>query len=206
MTNIKVAMIKKDILLKYGAKQEFFSKDDFIFEEGMEALYYYKLISGKVKLNNYDGEDKEFIQNIYKKGQTFGDATIFLEIDYPCNAVAMEDSVLLLLSREQFYIMLKENQSVLFDVTKEISKRLYYKGIMSPEISSHDAEKRVITLLNYLKTNWHHPLTEEELYVVDLTRQQIADMTGLRVETVIRAIKKLRKSNQLKILKGRIAL
>ncbi|WP_262491852.1 helix-turn-helix domain-containing protein [Myroides odoratimimus] len=77
---------------------------------------------------------------------------------------------------------------------------------MAPKISAQDAELRVLTLLNYLKTNWQHPLIQQELYIVDLTRQEIADMTGLRVETVIRSIKRLREDNKLRIIKGRIVL
>ena len=41
-------------------------------------------------------------------------------------------------------------------------------------------------------------------YIVPLTRQQMANLTGLRVETVIRTIKLMEKNNLLKIKKGLI--
>jgi len=39
-----------------------------------------------------------------------------------------------------------------------------------------------------------------EMYEVSLTRQQIADFTGLRVETVIRSVKTLEKEGSLKLI------
>jgi len=40
---------------------------------------------------------------------------------------------------------------------------------------------------------------EDKNYKVELTRQQLADLTGLRVETVIRSIKKLEQKGELLI-------
>ena len=44
----------------------------------------------------------------------------------------------------------------------------------------------------------------EKCHRVNLTRQQIADMTGLRVETVIRTIKNLEHKGDLVIDKGKV--
>ena len=58
--------------------------------------------------------------------------------------------------------------------------------------------------LNYYKNKSHqlsvHP------YKVTFTRQQLADMTGLRVETVIRVIKKLSENGKLNIDRGKVYL
>lgn len=40
--------------------------------------------------------------------------------------------------------------------------------------------------------------------MVKLTRQQIADMTGLRVETVIRSIRQMEEKGELVIDKGKV--
>jgi CRP-like cAMP-binding protein len=45
---------------------------------------------------------------------------------------------------------------------------------------------------------------KNEPYKVDLSRQQLADMLGLRVETVIRAIKKLQDKSIIIVKKGKI--
>ena len=45
---------------------------------------------------------------------------------------------------------------------------------------------------------------EEDGYKIDLTRQQMGDLTGLRVETVIRTIKTLEKKGELKIVNRKV--
>jgi CRP-like cAMP-binding protein len=53
-------------------------------------------------------------------------------------------------------------------------------------------------LLDYTK-KYIHKLDPEDVLEVDFTRQQIADLTGLRVETVIRACKALEKKGEIEI-------
>ena len=69
---------------------------------------------------------------------------------------------------------------------------------MVAEISSQEPEHRILRILDYLKKHVHKK-EEPFSFKVDLTRQQIADLTGLRVETVIRATKALEKKGELKI-------
>ena len=57
---------------------------------------------------------------------------------------------------------------------------------------------RILRVLDYLKKHVHK-LEGRYAFKVDLTRQQIADLTGLRVETVIRAMKGLEKKGELLI-------
>ncbi|KQR91080.1 hypothetical protein ASG01_14425 [Chryseobacterium sp. Leaf180] len=61
-------LIQEQLLRKHGATENFYQPGDFIFEEDTSANYYYQIIRGEIKLNNYDDEGKEFIQNIYAAG------------------------------------------------------------------------------------------------------------------------------------------
>ncbi|MEF9477343.1 helix-turn-helix domain-containing protein [Chryseobacterium sp. 1B4] len=60
--------------------------------------------------------------------------------------------------------------------------------------------EKIINLFNYLKKS--KSLTDP--YQVFLTRQQIASLTGLRVETVIRTIKKLQNLGILLVINSKI--
>ncbi|WP_254050230.1 Crp/Fnr family transcriptional regulator [Myroides sp. N17-2] len=199
-------MMNVKLLLEYGAIQTFFEKDDFIFEEGMQPEYFYYIVNGEVKLNTYYEDDKEFIFNFYKKGQNFGEGMIFLKKNYICNAIAVEPSEILLLNKSSFLFLIKENFDYALQINYNLSKKLYYQGLMAPKISAQAAEKRIMTLLEYLKKNGLQGIEEEQPFIVDLTRQEIGDMTGLRVETVIRTIRKLKEENKLRIEKGKIVL
>jgi CRP-like cAMP-binding protein len=61
-----------------------------------------------------------------------------------------------------------------------------------------------MTLLKYLRDNSDQK--DKSRFYIPFTRQQIADMTGLRVETVIRTVKKLKEDGKLEIEKHKIYL
>ena len=63
------------------------------------------------------------------------------------------------------------------------------------EVSTHEPEHRLTTIMKYLKRKIV-PKGETKT-IIPFTRQQLADMTGLRVETVIRTIKKMEQSGKL---------
>jgi len=78
-----------------------------------------------------------------------------------------------------------------------LCNRLQYKSMILTEISSHDPEHRILTILKYLKSKMN--VEQPGKIVMPYTRQQLADMTSLRVETVIRTIKRMEKEAKLEL-------
>lgn len=196
-------MISDTLLQSYGAKSKKFPKGAMIFAEGDYPIYYYQIRAGEVKMNNYNEEGKEFIQNIFSVGQSFGEPPLFVESPYPANAMTLSEVELLVIPKEDFLGLLIKEPTVALEVIQGLSRRLLYKAIMAPEISSTTPARKLLTLLNFQKKG--QPASAVPFsFKVSLTRQQMADLTGLRVETVIRAIKQLEKEGALKIERGKI--
>ena len=151
---------------------------------------------------NCNEDGKEFIQGFFEAGESFGEPPLFDEGTYPASAEADEASVVIRLRKENFLQLLKENFEVHYCFTKLLAKRLRFKSLISKEISSYGPLHRVSTLLQEYKKS--RMLVEDGFLKIDLTRQQIADMTGLRVETVIRSIRELQKKGKLKIERGKV--
>lgn len=191
-------MISESLLLEYGARKLNYEKGDVLFREGDTARYFYQISSGEVKMNNFNDDGKEFIQSIFKNGDSFAEPPLFIDCTYPANAEALSKCEVYILKKQRFTDLLLNNPQVHLHITATLASRLYYKSIMATEISSHDAEHRILTLLDYFKSSAHN-IVAGQRYKVDITRQQIADLTGLRVETVIRAIKTLEKQGELVI-------
>ncbi|HUH25866.1 MAG TPA: Crp/Fnr family transcriptional regulator [Flavobacterium sp.] len=196
-------MINEELLLQFGAEIRKVKKNELIFEVGHYPSFYYQIKEGKVKMNNFTEDGKEFIQNIFVEGQSFGEPPLFIDEPYPANAVAVTKGKIVQINKTAFYEMLYQQPEVSLALNKSLARRLYYKSIMAPELSSQKPEKRLMKLLNYLKEREKEKETE---FVVDLSRQQLADLTGLRVETVIRSIKKLEQKEKLQIRDGKIVL
>ncbi|WP_343613649.1 Crp/Fnr family transcriptional regulator [Flavobacterium sp.] len=196
-------MIAPELLKKYGAVRKSFGKNEIIFEEGNLPLYYYQIISGEIKMSNYNDDGREFIQGIFYKEQSFGEPPLFLNQKYPANAIAVEDSEIMLLPKTAFMKLLEENSSVSIKIIENLAQRLYYKSVMAAEISTHEPEHRVLKLIDHGIAYFNFQ-KDTNGYLINFTRKQIGDLTGLRVETVIRAIKALEKKGELKIINRKV--
>ncbi|WP_426277893.1 Crp/Fnr family transcriptional regulator [Chryseobacterium sp. S-02] len=189
--------ITESLLYSFGSETKIFKKGEMIFREGDQALYYFQIVEGKIKLNNYNEDGKEFIHNILGKNQSFGDSLIFLEKKYPMNASCLSPTELIRLPKNNFLELLEKNPDVSIEMNHCLSQRLYYKMVMIQNMASSNPSVRLKGLLNYLRS--FHDEDCDPCFSVQLTRQQIANLVGLRVETVIRALKKMEKEGDIKI-------
>lgn len=196
-------MIEVDLILRSGGVLRSVSKNEVIFEATHFPTYYYQVVEGKVKMNNYSDNGKEFIQDLFTAGRSFGEAPLFVDEPYPANAIAISQGTIVQISKPLFYEMLQNYPEVSIALNRSLARRLYYRTLMAPELSSQNPEKRLLKLLLYLKKQ---TTASNEAFLVDLSRQQLADLTGLRVETVIRTIKSLEKQQFLNIVAGKIYL
>ena len=80
---------------------------------------------------------------------------------------------------------------------------MHYNNLIMHALSFADKKKR-ISYCGYLRET--NSVESDVEFIINLTTQQIASITGLRVETVIRTIKKLQAANVLAIFKGKIVL
>ncbi|WP_299181714.1 Crp/Fnr family transcriptional regulator [uncultured Chryseobacterium sp.] len=195
-------MIYEDLLLSSGADIKMYKANDVIFREGEPVLYYYQIMEGKVKLNNYNEDGKEFIQNIFSDGQSFAESLLFIERPYPMNAEAICDSKILKLPKSNFLKLIEENPEISSNIYHCLADRMYYKYIMLYNLSFQNPESKLKLFMDYLKS--YQEDKKPYSFEVPLTRQQLASLTGLRVETVIRAIKGMEKNEVLKIKNRKI--
>ena len=198
-------MIDKDLLILYGAKLVHFDKGEVLFQQGDHARYYHQILTGAVKMNNFNDGGKEFVQGFFNASEGFGEPALFLGEGYPANAVAICACHVYQLPKEKFLQIMAAYPHIHLEMTVTLARRLYYKTIMASEISNQEPEHRVIMLIHYFKTKVDK-VAASDRYKVEITRQQIADLTGLRVETVIRAIKSLERKGRLTIENRKVYL
>lgn len=180
-------MIPESTLKKYKAQLIKFRKNEILFQAGDAATNFYIVKSGRVKMTTYSRDGREFVQGYFVDGQSFGEPPFFNHIPYPSSGVAVIDTEVWKCPYSSFMRLLRENFEIHLKVTEVLSGRLVYKSIMLSELAGEEAEHRLTTLIEYFRKENRVPPTQA--YRVPYTRQQLADMAGLRVETVIRCIK-----------------
>ncbi len=195
-------MVDVDLLLAWGATYKKLDQAEIIFKEGTNCQFYMQLISGSVKWFNIDEEGKEYIQTIIEPGECFGEIPLFDGGPYAATAIAEEPTMIIRLSKNSFMQLIRDNPDIHFSFTKLLAKRVRFKFLLLKSLALQAPEARISTLLNYLKKENKNFCPE--CNQLNLTRQQIADMTGLRVETVIRTIRSMHEKGILTIDKGKV--
>lgn len=169
-----------------------------IYEPGQQPRYVYFVKSGEIRMFTVSYEGKEFTQGFFKSKQYFGEPALLLQRPYLAFTIALRDTELVLLDESQFKQLIEDNKEFSMDLIRTLSDRLFYKSMMLEELANEQADHRLATLINYLSKE----LQPGE--ILDVTRQSLADMSGLRVETVIRAIKKMGETGKIKLTRGKI--
>lgn len=195
-------MIDIDLLLAWGATYKKLDPGEIIFKESSNCQFYLQLVSGSVKWYNVDEEGKEYIQTIIEPGECFGEIPLFDGGVYAATAIAEEPTIIIRLSKPSFLQLLKENPEIHFSFTKLLAKRVRFKFVLLKSLALQAPEARIATLLNYLKKENKNFCSD--CNQLNLTRQQIADMTGLRVETVIRTMRQMHEKGVLTIERGKV--
>jgi CRP/FNR family transcriptional regulator, cyclic AMP receptor protein len=182
--------IDEDLLLAWGAVHKRIQKGQTVIFEGDEARFFYQIVSGSIKMVNQNKDGKEFVHGYFGPGESFAEPPLFLGSRYPASAVANEDTVVIRLNRERFF-------------------QILFKSVMNREMANANPEYRILSLIKHFKDTCGENKPEilaKYGFKVNFTRQEIADMTGLRVETVIRSMKTLEEKGELKIEKGKVYL
>ncbi|MCU0423819.1 MAG: Crp/Fnr family transcriptional regulator [Bacteroidia bacterium] len=188
--------INIDLIIAYGGIQKKYRKGDLIFSEGDQCRYYFQIVEGSVKMFNINSEGREFTQGIFASGESFGEPPLFINLPYPASSEATSNTTVIRLPKENFLTLLDEYPKLKNKILQLLSHRVYNKSVVTKMIINSSPETRVLSFLDYYKLKYGI-LGNKNL--ISLTRQQIADHIGLRVETVIRVLLRLKAKGKVEI-------
>ena len=195
-------MIDIDLLLALGAVYKKATQGEIIFHEGNRCNFYYQVISGRVKWVNINDDGKEYLQSLVEPGECFGELPLFDEEPYAASAIADEDSIVIKLHESTFHQLLIEHPAILMSFSRLLAQRLRFKFFLLKELLYNEPAERISSLIKYLKETDHNIC--HHCGKIKLTRQQIANMTCLRVETVIRTMRHMHDMGDITIRKGKV--
>lgn len=193
--------IDLDLLFSWGAVAKKYKKNEVVFNENEVAYFYYQIIEGNIRMYNSNEEGKEFTQGLFGRGNSFGEPPLLIEESYPSTAVTIQDSIIIKLSKDKFLKILDEYPSIQKSFLGLLATRIHAKSNSTKEIINQKPEFRIIAFLNTFKKNAEN---KNGKILIPYTRQEIANFTGLRVETVIRALGKMNTCNKVEIINHKI--
>ena len=150
---------------------------------------------------NSNEEGKEFTQGIFCIGESFGEPPLFINQLYPSKAVCIQDSTIMKLSKDKFLKIIDEYVLIQKSFLILLANKIHAKSNTSKEIINQKPEFRILAFLNSHKRKYE---CNGQKVLIPYTRQEIANFTGLRVETVIRVFSKMNENKKVEIINHKI--
>jgi CRP/FNR family transcriptional regulator, dissimilatory nitrate respiration regulator len=164
-----------------------FGKGETIFWEGDEAIGFYIIAQGMVKIYKVSSEGKEQILHIYGPGQPFGEVPVFAGRQFPANAQAVEKSRLLLLPRQAFIDLISRQPSLALNMLAVLSMRLRQFTVQVENLSLKEVPGRLASYLIYLSGERQTPRE----VTLPISKGQLASLLGTIPETLSRIFNKM---------------
>ncbi|MCX2698831.1 Crp/Fnr family transcriptional regulator [Ochrobactrum chromiisoli] len=176
-----------DKLVSYASSRHI-AQSESIFEQGDDAVTFYLLLYGRLKVNQVTSDGQQIIVRMVHPGDLFGFAKALQRHDYPGTAVAVTDSFVLGWPAELWDYFVEQNPGLAMNAIQTIGKRLEEAHTRIREMSTEEVERRVAHVV--LRLAQKAGKKEENGIRIDfpITRQEIAEMTGTTLHTVSRIL------------------
>ncbi len=188
-------------LMKLSVKRQF-STDELVFAEDDDATFLPIVLDGKIKMVRYPDVGKEVIIGVFKGGEIFAIPPALDGKKFPATAIAMDNSSLLFLPRREFLNLMKESSEFSQAVTNTMCGLLRQRTQTVQILAITSSEQRIASILLRLAQE----NGEKMPLKITLRRQDIAEMSGLTLETTIRTIRSLAKKEIVNIVHGKIII
>jgi len=170
----------------------------FIFLEDSEGEQCFFVIKGSVKVTRLSKDGREVILAMLNEGEFFGEMALLDGESRSANVIALEETEVLTLNREDFLVVLQDYPQIAIQLLKEMAHRLRKSDRQIASLSLSDAEKRIaLCIIRFADEQGVIRRGQVSIPRVPI-QQDIANMAGTSRETVSRAINVLEKEHYIK--------
>jgi len=172
-----------------------YARNDVVFDEGVLPEFFYTIARGRVKICKSTPAGKDVILEVFGVGDPFGAVAVYEDRPFPASAVALEDTVCVLVPRAEFFKLLEQHPSLVRGLLLGLTHRLIELTNRMAELSGGRVEPRVARLFLKLADDRGRSERDGIFIPLPLSRQEIADMTGTTIETCIRIMSRWGKQD-----------
>lgn len=183
---------------KIGSKKKYL-KNEIILKEDEAGTALFVIVSGKVKVARTSADGKEVILTILCENDFFGEMAILDGQTRSATVIAMEDTELFIIQRNDFLNLLSTHPEVSIALLQELTKRLRAADVKIKALSLKDAEGKVATVLLQLADDIGK-IKHGQVELENLPNQQdLANMAGTSRETISRTLHAFAKKGLIEI-------
>ena len=176
----------RDVLAEARPRQV--AKGSALFEQGAEAREFYVLLGGRLKVVQVTPDGEQVLIRFVVPGEVCGVAVAMRRPDYPATASAVIDSLALVWESRHWDSLCARAPVLAMNTLHTVGQRLQEAHSRIRELSTEEAERRVAHALLRLVNQSGRKTDDGMLIDFPVTRQDIAEMTGVTLHTVSRTM------------------
>lgn len=172
---------------RYEAK---FKAGEIIFKQGSPSAHIVSFSTGLAKLYIEANNHKDVIISIVKPTSLIGGPGLYLDARHKYSLAALTDAMVCFIDAELFKELVKNNHEFAQALIADISLKDLRLMQRLANISVKQSHGRLAEVLLYLSEN----IFKHNEFDIILSRQELADMTGMSKEGAIRILKEFKDS------------
>jgi CRP/FNR family transcriptional regulator, nitrogen oxide reductase regulator len=182
-------------------------EDAYFFFQGDPATHAYLVAEGRVKLLQVTPGGQQVIMRVLTAGESFaGIALLKPKAGYPVSAQAVEDSTALAWEAATLRALAESDPALALNTTRIITGYMTEVQDRYRELATEKVERRIARTLLRLASQSGRKVEEGVLIDIQLTRQDIAQMTGTTLFTVSRTLNEWERQGLLDIGRERVVI
>ena len=200
LTDAQLEMLIQD----FSRRQ--FRQDEAIFQQGDPGQALYMVESGQVRIYVQDEEGQEISVNLCGPGDLFGELALIDGLPRSASAVAMEDTVVLVLSHDRFREQMRRYPQMALNLMKALSVLVRYNTQQVGSLTLLDIPGRLARKL--LELAQDHGQVEPEGVRINLalTQSDLASLIGTTRESVNKAMSTFRREGLIFVRQNHIVI
>lgn len=159
-----------------------FKRGEMIYHEGDSPESLFLVESGLVGLFHISESGKETFLRVFGKGCIFGHRSYFAESPYHATSIALEQTDLVIIAKEQCQEICEKRPDLLKAMTKMIATDLGEAELRLSGLKDKSAPRRIAEALVFLKLKYPDHIW---------TRKEVAEFSSSTFESVARTMTKL---------------
>jgi CRP/FNR family transcriptional regulator/CRP/FNR family cyclic AMP-dependent transcriptional regulator len=176
-----------------------YPKDAVIFFENEEGDFFFMILEGRIKVTILGDDGREVILSMLGQGDFFGEMALLDNEPRSATAIAVEESELLSLHRNDFQAVLSDNRSIMGALIRILTARLRRANHQISTLALLDVYGRVARVIVDMAREEGKRLKDGRIAFRRATHQEIANRIGTTRETVTRMLKDLERQGLIQM-------
>jgi CRP-like cAMP-binding protein len=177
-------------------------KGTVLFRKGDTGSTLYAVCTGSVRISAPSDHGRDAIFNVIPAGEFFGEIALLDGGPRTANAVAIEDSVLMIIARRDFIPLVRENSDMAMSLIELICARLRRTSEQVEDIVFLGLASRVAKALLQLPSQ---PGSDPGP-AIRVTQREIGQMTGVSRESVNKLLRNWQQRGWIKLKHGAVVV